>query len=58
MYNCKNCGGALEYDISLEKLHCAYCGTDYDPYQYDREENDNGVNEQQMFDVTVFTCPQ
>ena len=58
MYNCKNCGGALEYDIKLEKLHCAYCGTDYDPYQYDREENDNGTIEQEMFDVTVFTCPQ
>ena len=35
MYDCPNCGGNLRFDISLQKLHCDYCGTDLDPYSYD-----------------------
>ena len=55
MYNCPNCSGNLVYDIASKKLMCEYCKTQLDPYEYqktqDAEEND-------MFGVTVFTCPQ
>ena len=55
MYNCPNCSGNLSFDIASQKLMCDYCKTQLDPYEYektrDAEEND-------MFGVTVFTCPQ
>ena len=55
MYNCPNCSGNLSFDIASQTLMCDYCKTQLDPYEYqktqDAEEND-------MFGVTVFTCPQ
>lgn len=55
MYNCPNCSGNLSFDIASQKLMCDYCKTQLDPYEYqktqDAEEND-------MFGVTVYTCPQ
>ena len=55
MYNCPNCAGNLVFDIASQKLMCEFCKTQLDPYEYqktqDAEEND-------MFGVTVYTCPQ
>ncbi len=55
MYECPNCGGNLKFDIPSQLLKCDYCQTTQDPYDItkaqDAEEND-------VFDVTVFTCPQ
>ena len=39
MYDCPNCGGNLRFDISLQKLHCDYCGTDLDPYSYEKKKD-------------------
>ena len=33
-YSCKNCGAELFFDPKKGKLHCDYCGTDYDPSEY------------------------
>lgn len=55
MYECQNCGGNLKFDIDSQQLKCDYCLTTYDPYQVTKE---NDAIENEMFDVTVFTCPQ
>ncbi len=55
MYDCPNCGGNLRFDISLQKLHCDYCGTDLDPYSYEKKKD---AVESQVFETTVYTCPQ
>ena len=34
-YSCKNCGAELYFEPKSGKLHCDYCGTDYDPAEYD-----------------------
>ncbi len=33
-YSCKNCGAELYFDPARGKLHCEYCGSDYDPSEY------------------------
>ena len=55
MYECPNCGGNLKFDISSQKMACAYCGTHLDPYSIKKETD---AIEEQYFEATVFTCPQ
>lgn len=55
MYECQNCGGNLKFDIDSQQLKCDYCLTVYDPYQVIKE---NDAVESEMFDATIFTCPQ
>ena len=33
-YSCKNCGAELYFDPKLGKLHCDYCGSNFDPSEY------------------------
>lgn len=54
MYTCKNCGGALKYDIASGQLKCDSCDTQYDPYAVTQEQD----AERDDYDVTVFKCPQ
>lgn len=55
MYECPNCGGSLKFDIVSQQLKCGYCQTFFDPYSISKEKT---ADEQELFDVTVFTCPQ
>jgi len=59
MYECPNCNGNLKFDIVRQKLFCEYCGTEVDPYSFQRErdavETESPSGE---YEVTVFTCPQ
>jgi len=55
MYECPSCGSSLHFDIPSQKLLCDHCNTSLDPYQYQK---DHDVEENTMYDVTVFTCPQ
>ena len=55
MYNCPNCSGNLSFDIASQKLMCDYCKTQLDPYEYEKTQD---AEENDMFGVTVFTCPQ
>ena len=55
MYGCPNCGAGLRYDIPTKKLTCDYCNSFFDPYEYTREKD---AVEQDLFETTVFTCPQ
>lgn len=55
MYECPNCGGNLKFDITSQKMACAYCDTHIDPYSIKKETD---AIEEQYFEATVFTCPQ
>ena len=55
MYECPNCGGNLKFDIPSQLLKCDYCETTQDPYQVTKDQD---AEENDVFDVTVFTCPQ
>ncbi|MGN0353187.1 MAG: hypothetical protein ACI4ES_16225 [Roseburia sp.] len=55
MYECPNCGGNLRFDIPTQSLLCDYCHTVLDPYSYQK---DHDAMEENMYDVTIFTCPQ
>ena len=55
MYECPNCGGNLKFDIPSQLLKCAYCETTRDPYTVSKDQD---AEENSVFDVTVFTCPQ
>ena len=55
VYECPNCGGNLKFDIESQLLQCEHCLTTQDPYS---TPEDQGAEEHNDFDVTVFTCPQ
>lgn len=55
MYECPNCGGNLKFDIASQMLSCAFCNTQVDPYSVSEEKD---AEEDNAYDVTVFTCPQ
>lgn len=55
MYNCPNCSGNLSFDIASQQLKCDYCGTQLDPYEYEKSQD---AEQSDVFGVTVFTCPQ
>ena len=67
MISCKNCGANAKYDIESGKMLCKYCGSYFDPYEFeyeaaDAEEHDSGVvvddRETGTYETTVFTCPE
>jgi hypothetical protein len=59
MYECPNCNGNLKFDISSQKLLCAYCGTMMDPYDFQKDHDaEETVVGEEEYEVTVFTCPQ
>ncbi len=56
MYECPNCGGNLRYDIPSKMMACASCDSKFDLYEVSDK---NGAQEQEdAYEVTVFTCPQ
>ncbi len=55
MYKCTSCGGRLKFDIASQQLKCEYCDTLYDPYETGSEAV---AEEETLYDVTVFSCPQ
>lgn len=34
-YNCKTCGAELYFDAAVQKLKCEYCGSMFEPEEYD-----------------------
>ena len=45
-YSCKNCGAELYYHPESGTLHCEYCGSDYDPSEYDFTPDEAGAEDQ------------
>ncbi len=56
MIECPGCGGNLKFDIASQKMHCDYCDSMFDPYDFDGKQKD--AEEQELYEVTVFVCPQ
>lgn len=56
MINCPNCSGNLKFDILSQMMHCEFCGTYSDPYDYDSKTEDG--KEISEYETTVFTCPE
>ena len=53
MYECKNCGGELRFDIGSQKLICQFCDSSFEPGEYEKEyfaENDE-------YELNVLHCP-
>ncbi len=57
MYQCPTCGGELRFDIASQQIKCTYCSTFYNPYQF-TDNGTDGVEQKDVFDTTIFTCPQ
>ena len=55
MYECPNCAANLRFSIEKQKLWCEACGTELSPYEVVK---DRDAEEREVFEVTVFTCPQ
>lgn len=55
MYECKNCGGALKFDIGSQDMRCEHCETHYNPYDVTKQTD---AVQSDYFDTTAFTCPQ
>lgn len=58
MYNCRNCGGNLRFDIPTQRLKCPYCDSDYDCYEMEEYAGSPAEEDKDSYDVTVFSCPQ
>lgn len=41
MYECPNCNGNMKFDISSQKLLCEYCGTQMNPYDFQKASDAN-----------------
>lgn len=59
MYECPNCNANLRFDIRTQNLLCDHCGTQMNPYAFQKERDAEEVQVQEEdYEVTVFTCPQ
>jgi len=56
MLQCPNCGGNLKFSPSAQKMNCDHCSSQFDPYLFDSKTQD--AKEKELYDVTIFTCPQ
>lgn len=56
MIQCPNCGGNLKFSPSVQNMNCEHCNSQFDPYQFDSKTQD--AEERELYEVTVFTCPQ
>ncbi len=45
-YSCKTCGAELFFDPKTGKLHCDYCGSEFDPALYDLQEGEESREDQ------------
>ena len=52
MYECKNCGGELHFDIASQKVVCAYCDSSFSPDEYDKEY----FASEDEYETNVFRC--
>ncbi len=59
MYECPGCGGNLKFDISRQQLLCEYCGSQADPYSFQKEQDaGESGGADGAYEVRIFTCPQ
>ncbi|MBQ0001752.1 MAG: hypothetical protein KBT01_09520 [Clostridiales bacterium] len=56
MFDCPSCAANLRFDPATQDMGCPYCGSHYDVGMF-RDDKGNAESSE-IFDVTVFTCPQ
>lgn len=56
MYQCRNCGGGLRFDIASQQLKCDFCQSLFPASEF--QEDLNGAQEENEFEVTKFICNQ
>ena len=67
MIVCPSCGANLKFDPKSQRMLCDFCGSNFDPKEFDvkedaeeqviQEENPD-TPEFDTYDVTIYTCPQ
>ena len=55
MIACPGCGANLLFDIASQQMKCSYCGSSYDPYQFDSMQKD--ASREKAYDAWVYSCP-
>ena len=74
MIVCPSCGANLKFNPKSQKLMCDFCGSEFDPHQFDSDKDaqETQINTQEYgsstdetpevkddtYKITVFTCPQ
>lgn len=69
MIACPSCGANLKFDAKTQRMLCEFCGSDFDPGQFDvtadaeeqtmaAEEAKPEAGQSDTYDVTVYICPQ
>ncbi len=53
MYECKNCGGELRFEIGSQKLHCLFCDSLFEPEEYDKEY----FAKNSEYELNILQCP-
>ena len=53
MYECKNCGGELRFDIGSQKLICSFCDSRFEPDEYEKEY----FAEADEYELNILHCP-
>ena len=41
-FECPRCGGAMEFDSSIQKIRCPYCGTTMSAKEYEESAEPSG----------------
>ena len=54
MYQCRNCGSGLTYEIASGKLHCSRCDSRFTPAEVEDQTVRHGENGMQGY---CYTCP-
>ncbi|MCR5625436.1 MAG: zinc ribbon domain-containing protein, partial [Lachnospiraceae bacterium] len=55
MYQCKNCGGELRFDVATQALRCQSCKATFNPYNVEKERDAEYLD---FMEVNVFRCTQ
>ncbi|MBQ9984149.1 MAG: hypothetical protein IJP29_06120 [Lachnospiraceae bacterium] len=55
MISCPHCAANLKFSIEYQKLACESCNSQFDVNAF---EGEGGAEEDNSYEVTVFTCPQ
>ena len=69
MIACPNCGANLKFDAATQRMLCEFCGSDFDPkdFEVDKDAEEQSIAQEaeqtddggfDTYDVTVYTCPQ
>ena len=59
MYECPNCNANLKFDIRSQMMLCDRCGTQMDPYAFQKEKDADEISvTEDDYEVTIYTCPQ